>query len=981
MIKKLSFFSVLIIMALWTVSVQAQFENFQSFYFTQHRPPNQNWQQLKTPHFRIIYPAKYDSLAYRTAKILESQYPITSKLAGGDLINFPFIITDYNDLSNGFVTSSNFRSEIDLAPSKGKTLNPASGDWLETVVPHELLHANHGNVRVTGSIPYFYGLFSPDFRRAFNFFPPVGVHEGLAVHHETENVLDGGGRADYTYFNNQYNAKLSSVDPWSAGQTFQTSTYTNPLNRHYISGTTFTRWLHKKYGDDVSKKAIRYHHKFFFVGYGFALKHVTGKWPDELFNEYLTDKTAEENKRKLLIGETTSDKHKLIDTPYKGVLQRKPIWISEENLTFFGIHYNAPRGFYKYNLKSGKTERAAEVFTVSDYNIDYDRDENSILFSEYDADFLYPSTFKAELKRLDLDTGESFEITKKDRVYSPTISGSKIIALQTVGSNANVISIDELGVKTVLASFKDAYPVSVLANPSSPEQLAVIVNRRGVQALWITTPQKIAQDILEAPRVAFKSGSIVDLNWHPTEQKLLFTADMYPAMNIYELNLSNGDILQKTNSLYNVFEASYSPDASSIAYVTQQPDQQQRIAILKKENFYNKRVERDHLLSGNDLQQKLTRPLIGSELDGKTNSWETKKYSSDLSWLKPRILLPVLRENSGAEQFGINIQSVDALSSQSYNAEITGIQDRIWYDFSYTNKTFLPGFNFRAYSEPQFGVLDLGNNQGLAVMQQERGFRLSIPMNFTFNGTTRGKSLYFEPRFTAEQFRYFDLSPEPISDFETQYKLGAFSQLSWNILTQRRDIQPSSGLSLFGFVDKALNDPQVNIDGVQNNLILEDRWAAYYGLIGYVAPFRKWNQSLRFDIHVLNQSKSLLYNTSTIIPESFTDNAFLANPQQGIAAFNNLGRISTRYTIPVSYVDDGGMLIPAYLSSIYLSLFSHTITNLEKENLDALREASRSVFGAGIHFQFNFSNINFDFGLGVSFEPSRNNTKFVYGTF
>ncbi len=976
-------FSLLLFaLVIFTIPAHGQFENFQSFYFTQNRPAGLDWKQLKTPHFRVIFPASEDSLAYRTAKILESQYPITAELSGGDLKNFPFIITNYNDLSNGFVTSSNFRSEIDLAPFKGKSLNPASGDWLETVVPHELLHANHGNVHVPWSIPSVYGIFSPDFRRAFNFFPPVGVHEGLAVHHETENVTEGGGRADYTYFNNQYNAKLSSADPWSAGQTFQVSGYTNPLNRHYISGTTFTRWLHKNYGDDVSQKAIRYHHKFFFLGYGFALKHVTGKWPDELYDEYLTDQKEDEAKRKELIGETTSDKHQLIHSPYNGVLQHKPIWTSRNELVFYSFHYNAPRGFFNYNLSSEKTERVAEVFTVSDYNIDYDPATNSILFSEYDADLLYPSTFKTELKRIDLDTGIQFEISEEDRLYSPTLSGNRVIALRTDGAGAEVVSVDGNGIKTVLASFNDAYPVAIKANQSSPDQLALIINQRGVQALWITTPQTIAQDIKEAPRVAFENGSIVDLDWHPTEQKLLFTADMYPAMNIYELNLSNGDILQKTNSLYNAFEASYSPDASSIAYVVQKPDQQQRIAILSEGDFYNKRVERDLLLSGDELQQKLNRPLLGSDMDTQAKNWVVEDYSSDLSWLKPRVVLPVLRQNSGADQFGVNLQSVDALSSQSYNAEITGIQSRLWYDISYTNKTFWPGFRLRAYSDPSFFVLGDGNGNNISVMQQERGFELGIPMSFTFNGTTRGKSFFFEPRLSAEQFRYYDLTPDPLSDFETQYKAGFFSQLSWNILSQRRDIQPTHGVSVFGFVDKALNDPDVLLTlptGAQGSLSLPNRWAAYYGIIGYVAPLKRLNQSMRVDFQFLNQSERLLYSRSTIIPDSFTDNAFA--PSSGQDPFNNLGRFSTKYTIPVFYPDDGGMLVPAYLRSVYISLFSHTIADLEKDNFQGLLDGSRSVFGGGLHFQFDFSNINFDFGFGFSFEPTRNNSKFVYGTF
>ena len=952
----------------------------QNFYFPVHRPAGLEWQQLKTKHFRIIFPKSEDSLAYRAASILENQFPKTVELSGGDLKNFPIIISNYNDLSNGFVTPNNFRSEFDASPFKGKAINPRSGDWFEAVLPHELLHATHGSLIVPYSVPWLYGLFSPDFARSFNFFPPVGVHEGLAVHHESENVAVNGGRKNYAFFNNQFNARISSNDPWSAGQTFNVSRYTLPYNRHYISGSTFTQWLHNNYGENVSKNAIRFHHKYFFLGYGFALKHETGKWPGELYDEYLEDKKNAEAERQSQIDGSTSNKQWYIGSSFKGLSQRKPIWTKNSEIVFFSSHYNAPRGFYSYDLASKKTKRLAEIFTVSDYNIDYDPVANSILFSEYDADLLYSSAYKAELKRLDLDSNKLFEITEEDRVYSPTISGSNIVALQTEGASANVIIIDGDGNKSVLARFNDATPISIKANPSSPDQLALIVNRRGIQALWITTPQTIAQDILQAPRVAFKDASIFDLDWHPSEQKLLFTADRYPAMNVYELNLTNGDVLQKTNSIFNAFEASYSPDASSIAYVVQQ-NQEQMVAILNEQDFYNKRIPRDALLSGNELEEKLTRPLLGSDID--TDSWSTENYKSDLSWLKPRAVLPVLRENSGATQFGVNLQSIDALSSQSYSAEVTGIQSRLWYNLSYTNKTFWPGFKVRAYSDPSFGLLDFGPNNRYSVMEQERGFDLSIPMNFTINGTTRGKSLYISPRITAEQFRYFDLSPEAISDFETQIKAGGFTQLSWNILTQRRDIQPSAGFSLFAFLDKALNDQDVLLtfnDGNQALLEIRDRWAAYYGLIGYVAPLRKYNQSLRYDVQFLNQSEFLLYSKSTIIPESFTDNAFLVSANSN-ETFNNLGRFSTRYTIPLAFPGDGGMLVPLYLQAIYLSAFSHTITNLEQNSFDDLISSSRSVFGAGLHFQFNIANLTFDFGLGVSFEPTRNNAKFVFGDF
>ena len=981
MTKFLRFLLLLLLVPFFTDVSYGQI-SYTNIYYPIHRPSGLDWQQLKTEHFRIIFPKTEDSLAFRAASILENQYPLTVALTGGSLNNFPVIISNYNDLANGFVTSNNFRSEFDAAPIKGKAINPRSGDWFEAVLPHELLHATHGNLTVPGSIPSLYRLFSPDFARSFNFFPPVGVHEGLAVYHESENVAEQGGRKNYTYFNNQYNARVSSDDPWSAGQTFQISRYSLPYNRHYISGSTFTQWLHQNYGEDVSKDAIRYHNKYFFLGYGFSLKHVTKKWPGELYAEYIADKKKEEATRQALIGENTSSKQVFIGSPYKGVTQRKPIWTTSSNLVFFSLHFNAPRGFYSYDFSTKKTTRLAEISTVGDYNIDYDKAANSLLFSEYDADLLYPSTFKTELKRLDLDSRKQFEITESDRVYSPTLSGSRIIALQTNGASADIISIDGNNNKKLLASFENATPVAIKANPNTPNQLALIVNKRGVQALWITTPQTIAQDILEAPDVAFEDASMFDLDWHPTEQKLLFTADPYPAMNIYELNLTNGDILQKTNSLFNAFEASYSPDASAIAYVVQQ-NQEQKIAVLKEVDFYNKRVPRDALLSGSELREKLTRPLLGSEFNNKADSWKTEKYGSDPGWLKPRVVLPIVRENSGANQYGVNLQSIDALSSQSYSAELTGIQSRLWYDLSYTNKTFWPGFKLRTYSDPSFGVLGFQNSANRAVMLQERGFDLSVPVNFTFNGTTRGKSLYIAPRITTEQFRYFDLTPNPISDFETQYKAGGFTQLTWNILSQRRDVQPSSGISVFGFLDKALNNPRIEIEnanGTPERFILSDRWAAYYGIIGYIAPLRKYNQSLRYDFQFLNQSRSLLYSQSTIIPNSFTANAFLQT-NQSPETFNNLGRFSTRYTVPIAYPGDGGMLVPFYLQAIYISTFSHTITNLEQDNFDGLLSASRSVFGAGLHFQFNIANLTFDLGLGVSFEPTRNKAKFIFGDF
>ena len=149
------------------------------FYPTKYRPPSLNWQQLATPHFNIVFPQGEDSVALRTGRMLEHEYSKVRELVGGKLSNFPLVLNNFNDRSNGFVSTNHFRSEIEIPSIKGKAMNPQSGNWLETVVPHELVHALHYSHQ-EGIWTDIVSIFSPDAARSILGGPPQGVHEGLA---------------------------------------------------------------------------------------------------------------------------------------------------------------------------------------------------------------------------------------------------------------------------------------------------------------------------------------------------------------------------------------------------------------------------------------------------------------------------------------------------------------------------------------------------------------------------------------------------------------------------------------------------------------------------------------------------------------------------------------------------------------------------------------------------------------------------------
>jgi hypothetical protein len=144
--------------------------------------------ELNTERFRLIYPARYQEVAYRSLSILESEYSDIQNLVGGDMHRFPVILNPENDRSNGFVSALNFRSEVELSPIISKTMNPKSGNWLELVLPHELVHALHFSSDPE-SVTRLLTIFSPDMRRSVHGAAPAGFLEGIAVQYESHNTI------------------------------------------------------------------------------------------------------------------------------------------------------------------------------------------------------------------------------------------------------------------------------------------------------------------------------------------------------------------------------------------------------------------------------------------------------------------------------------------------------------------------------------------------------------------------------------------------------------------------------------------------------------------------------------------------------------------------------------------------------------------------------------------------------------------------
>src|SRR5690625_3063953 len=101
-------------------------------------------------HVLFIYTANATVALSLTVVILEIQYQHVLYNVGGNQHRFTVIHNTKSDIANGFVTPLNFRSEVEITPSRGKSMNPRSGDWLNLVLPHELVHALQMSVNPGG---------------------------------------------------------------------------------------------------------------------------------------------------------------------------------------------------------------------------------------------------------------------------------------------------------------------------------------------------------------------------------------------------------------------------------------------------------------------------------------------------------------------------------------------------------------------------------------------------------------------------------------------------------------------------------------------------------------------------------------------------------------------------------------------------------------------------------------------------------------
>jgi hypothetical protein len=548
-------------------------------------------------------------------------------------------------------------------------------------------------------------------------------------------------------------------------------------------------------------------------------------------------------------------------------------------------------------------------------------------------------------------------------------SDSTLLALKTYHATTQLVSAALADTTNQLPNTLFSNPgyqvISAAVQPQDGDSLAVVMNEYGNQALWIASKDHLEKDLTAPPAISFSKGSVYDPVWRPDGHRLLFSADFSGVLQVYEYNLQSGVLKQLTDAPYNAFEASYSPNGGRIAFVVQKGNER-LLTVLSRDDFYGKAITPE--------RPESTAPGLKVS-STKKPSWKESPYQTGADWLKPRTVIPVIKKLSGSNRyrFGAGIFSSDLLEEQAYSLESTIAKGHLWYDGTYQNKQFFPGFKLHLFSKPTLGKFKFKARNGAAFsqtfLQQERSFGISVPMQFTLRQNVYNTRFSIEPGIRESQIRYFDRNgsnPAPPS----HTAIGNISmQFDYRLRENIRSVQPNSGLIIFSELEHYFNtlNPLLYTKAGKVRLPMARPTALHGGLIGYIAPLGRWNQSLRIGLKGITQT-ALNFNNQVVVSDAFSKPVF--------PFAHNLLSLSGRYTIPLFYPDNGFLLVPLYVSSVYLAAFSDTVVDPSNGF-----NHSRTVLGGGLRVQFRLSNLTFDVGVGIGFEPARNKVRIFAGPF
>ncbi|RRB07056.1 hypothetical protein [Larkinella rosea] len=523
-------------------------------------PTRLQWNQVNTPHFRVIFPKGLDQTAQQTARRLEQVYDPVSATLKKTPRRLSVILQNQTMISNGFVTMLPRRSEFNAVPAQDPFLAGTLG-WLDLLAVHEFRHVVQYEKALQGLTRAAYTLFGNTAFTALTLGVPDWFWEGDAV--GTETALTNAGRGRIPNFDLAMRANLLAGRRFTYQKAVGGS-YRDNVPNHYVLGYFMSTYLKREYGADAWSNVLNRYYRFPVYPFSFSngVKKTTKYRIEELYRRSMLDiEDTWRNQRKEL---------RLTDAvPF-------PVMASEKVYT----NYQYPQyisGNEVIALKSGlgdiaqfvlldRNGQEKKVFVPGLFNNPemLSVADRKICWTEFRYDVRFGQRIYSEIKLYDLKTGRLQRLTSHSRYAVASLSpdGTKVVAVRNDESYQT---------RLVILDAKTGQELRVLDNPANDlyvqprwrddNRTLVVVNRKKEGK----TIQIIDSETNEKQELTAVSNQNIS-HVQPWKQYIFYNSPQSGIDNVYVLNTQTGARFQVTSRPLGAYHPTISPDGKRLSF-------------------------------------------------------------------------------------------------------------------------------------------------------------------------------------------------------------------------------------------------------------------------------------------------------------------------------------------------------------------------------------------------------------------------------
>jgi hypothetical protein len=531
----------------------------QSLPVIPQNPPGLRWQEVRTPHFRVLYPAGLDTAAQRTAQRLEAVHGPEGATLGVQAKPIAVVMQNQTTVSNGFVTFLPRHAEFFTTPEQGQGLGTV--DWLDGLVVHEFRHVNQFDKARQGFGRVLVPLLGEGGLGVSALGVPQWFFEGDAV--GTETAFTRSGRGRIPYFGLGLRANLLSGRQYSYQKAVNGS-LRDLVPDWYVLGYFMTSYAKTHYGPDVWSRALDQYYRFPFYPFSFSngLRRTTGLRVEDLYQRTMRelDSTwrAEQAARPAPtpVRELAGQANTRVFTQYQ-----YPQYVNDSTV----VALKSGLGHIPQLVLLGRHGREKRVFTLGPINIPemLSVGGGKAVWPEFRQSPRWGQKMFSELKVLDLKTGRVRRLAPGTRYAAAALSpdGTRLVAVCTDASYHHALVVLDATTGAVLQTVpnprNDLYQQPRWLPDGRVVAVALSATGKTLQAIDPTTG--LANNLLPMANINLTMPQ-------PWSDYVLYNSPQTGVDNVYAVNVRTSQTYQLTNRPFGAYHAAISPNGRHLAF-------------------------------------------------------------------------------------------------------------------------------------------------------------------------------------------------------------------------------------------------------------------------------------------------------------------------------------------------------------------------------------------------------------------------------